>query len=285
MPVVAKGKRKQLGSSKASHALLDSVLLISLVSAVYLLTDGPKAAWTAIGDQFRFKDFPNHYTPVFNFVHHPMPPVLAVSIWIIGIYFLIKTYYLERGVVMNAHKKYTAHRNNLTVLIHGVGSVVEMAVGCAACCNPQNEMLARATAYLTLFVTVPSGAILTPRVFGIKYLTVAGFAKFGLLRALEAYRVLFVNFKLVPNLWILLQVGTVVRLLGWFVLPYSSTDGVRGDLFTEPTIYSFNILLSGYLTAAFVYPPKYLLGSLLLYAITNVFYPPRISTRWVKKHL
>merc|ERR1711937_828817 len=94
---------------------------------------------------------------------------------------------------------------------------------------------------------------------------------------MEVLRVLVVDHRLFPNLWILLHVGTVVRLLGWFVLPYTSSSGRRGDLFTEPVVYSFNILLSGYLTAAFVYPPKFMLGSLALYAVSQCVWPPRVS--------
>merc|ERR1719201_2008509 len=118
-----------------------------------------------------------------------------------------------------------------------------------------------------------------PGVFGIKHLTVPGFYLFGYLRAVEILRTLVYDYRNYPQAWILLQVGTVVRLLGYFILPFSSIDGKRGDLFTEPTNYSFNILLSGYLTAAFVYPPKWLLASLLCYASWNRHQPPKISMR------
>merc|ERR1712048_1510126 len=126
---------------------------------------------------------------------------------------------------------------------------------------------------------IATGVVLTPRVFGIKHLTVPGFALFGYLRALEILRTLAYDYRNYPQAWILLQVGTVVRLLGYFILPYSSADGVRGDLFTEPSLYSFNILLSGYLTAAFVYPPKWVLSSLLCYVYWYKKQPPRISMR------
>merc|ERR1719152_598211 len=124
-----------------------------------------------------------------------------------------------------------------------------------------------------------SGFVLTPNVFGIKHLTVPGFYLFGYLRAFEIYRTMVCDYRNYPQAWILLQVGTVVRLLGFFVLPFSSIDGARGDLFTEPAIYSFNILLSGYLTAAFVYPPKHVLSSLLLYVAWWNKQPPRISMK------
>jgi hypothetical protein len=78
---------------------------------------------------------------------------------------------------------------------------------------------------------------------------------------------------------VVLQVGTVVRLLGYFVLPYSSKDGNRGDLFTEPINYSFNILMSGVLTAAFVYPPFYVLAQNLIYVVAYFAMPPKIAMR------
>ena len=66
-------------------------------------------------------------------------------------------------------------------------------------------------------------------------------------------------------------------------MPFSSTDGKRGDLFTEPSIYSFNILLSGYLTAAFVYPPKWVLTTLAGYMFAREYiYPPRIALRGIR---
>ena len=37
------------------------------------------------------KAFPNHYTPVFDFVSKPMSPALAVSIYATDVYFLLKT--------------------------------------------------------------------------------------------------------------------------------------------------------------------------------------------------
>ena len=106
-----------------------------------------------------------------------------------------------------------------------------------------------------------------------------GFGLFGVLRTLEASRVLLIDPKLVPNLWILLQVGTIVRLLGYFVLPFSSVDGARGDLFTEPVNYTLNILLSGYITAGFVYPPRILILSLFLYVWAYPFWPPSLAAR------
>merc|ERR1712110_786107 len=147
-----------------------------------------------------------------------------------------------------------------------------------ACCFPKKTIFTKIASALAIN-NILTGFVLTPGVFGIKHLTVPGFYLFGFLRALEILRTLVYDYRNYPQAWILLQVGTVVRLLGYFIMPFSSIDGVRGDLFTEPSIYTFNILLSGYLTAAFVYPPKHVLSSLLLYAHWYNKQPPRISRR------
>jgi len=223
--------------------------------------------------------FPNHYQPMFDFPATPMRPITAIATYLVTVYFLVKTYYVEKQVVQRAHRKFTAHGNSTYVLIHGVGSSIELFVGMCAILLPEWSSLAYLSAALALLVNVPSGFMLTPRVYGIKHLTVPGFGLFGVLRTLEASRVLLIDPKLVPNLWILLQVGTIVRLLGYFVLPFSSVDGTRGDLFTEPVNYTLNILLSGYISAGFVYPPVWLLLSLLVYATAYRFWPPQFAAR------
>mmetsp|Transcript_1847 Transcript_1847/g.5980 ORF Transcript_1847/g.5980 Transcript_1847/m.5980 type:complete len:182 (+) Transcript_1847:84-629(+) len=145
--------------------------------------------------------------------------------------------------------------------------------------RPDRQWLTHTAVGLALLVNVPSGFLLTPRVYGVKHLTVPGFALFGVSRIIEALRTLFIHPAHVHGLWILLQVGTLVRLFGYFVLPYSSTDGARGDLFTEPVNYTLNILLSGYITAGFVYPPRILVLSLFLYVWAYPFWPPSLAAR------
>merc|ERR1712100_425757 len=108
-----------------------------------------------------------------------------------------------------------------------------MGIGCLACCFPKKVIFTKIASALAIN-NIISGFVLTPGVFGIKHLTVPGFYLFGVLRALEILRTLAYDYRNYPQAWIMLQVGTVVRLLGFFVLPFSSVDGVRGDLFTEP---------------------------------------------------
>jgi len=258
-----------------THKMLDRALLGALVLAAFKLGD-PMAYLRTILTGIQM--FPNHYTPVFDWKKKPMHKFTAVATWLVGVYFLIKTYVIERVVVSRAHKKYKAHSNTLAVALHGAGSSLEMSVGCLACCYPERTIYTRVASALAIN-NVVTGVILTPGVFGIKHLTVPGFYLFGWLRALEILRTICSDYRNYPQAWILLQVGTVVRLLGFHVLPFSSTDGVKGDLFTEPSIYSFNILLSGYLVAAFVYPPKWVLSSLLCYVYWYQIQPPKISMR------
>ena len=140
---------------------------------------------------------------------------------------------------------------------------------------------ARASACVALAVTVPTGVLLARHSSrsGVRHLADTAFGLYHAARALEAARVLALSPRLLPNLWILLHSGTAVRLVGFFVTPYSSTDGARGDLFTEPLCYTFTLLLAGFLVAAFVYPPHYLLLSLAAFALANRIAPPALSVR------
>jgi hypothetical protein len=264
-----------LSKLERKHKILDSMLFV-LLSFAALKFGNPKAFLKKFIKGMKM--FPNHYTPVFNWQKQPMSKFVAVSTMLTGWYFLLKTYVLERDVVKRAHRKYEAHNNTLAVAAHGSGSALELTIGAFACCYPQTTILTKIASMLAVN-NIVSGFALTPNVFGIKHLTVPGFYLFGVLRAVEILRTLAFDYRNYPQAWIMLQVGTIVRLLGFWVLPFSSVDGERGDLFTEPTMYSFNILLSGYLTAAFVYPPKWVLSSLLLYVHWYNKQPPRILMR------
>jgi hypothetical protein len=263
----------------SAHKKLDAIFAISLAIAAAKLGD-PKAFLKRLFNALRNFDF---YTPQRNWRKEPMDKFAGVAVLLTGWYFLIKTYVVERKIakenaVDRAHKKYKAHKNMWAVAAHGAGSALEITIGCFACIYPRKTFLTKIATALAIN-NVLTGFVLTPGVFGIKHLTVPGFGLFGVLRTIEIVRTLFQDYRHYPQAWILLQVGTIVRLLGYFVLPFSSIDGVRGDLFTEPTIYSFNILLSGYLTAAFVYPPQHVLASLLCYVYWYSKQPPKISLR------
>lgn len=256
------------------HLYMDSTCFAGLVATTFKFGNPAQT----IQNILNFFKNGFEYAPVFDWKKQPISKQVAVSVWVTGIYFLLKTYILERRVVDNAHKKYKAHNNHAVVAAHGIGSTLEMSIGCLACVYPENRIFTKISLALAVS-NIITGFKLTPGVFGIKHLTVAGFYKYGVLRTIEVIRTLIHGSHNYTQAWILLQVGTLVRLLGHFVLPYTSTDGQRGDLFTEPSIYSFNILLSGFLTAMFVYPPKLVLASILLYVYWKRMVPPRISIR------
>ena len=61
------------------------------------------------------------YKPQYDWIKTPMSPFVAVTVTILGIYFLLKTYAIKNSkrVINRAHKKYVAHRNMWAVIMHG----------------------------------------------------------------------------------------------------------------------------------------------------------------------
>ena len=206
-----------------------------------------------------------------------MNSYVCMCVYLTTIYFLFKTYYVEKAVVVRAHKKYKAYNVSKYVLMHGIGSSIELTLGAFVILYPHYVGLTYLCAIIGLFINIPTGFILTSTVYGVKHITVPGFAIFGIIRILECVRVLYVHPALYPNAWILLQVGTIVRLLGYFVLPFTSKYKERGNMFTEKMNYSTNILLSGYISAAHVYHPAWLLLSLILYIPSQYKWPHTLS--------
>lgn len=147
----------------ARHLRLDLALLSVLVLIVAKFGD-----WRGLVDGAAafLRAFPDHYTPVFDFVHGRMDPYLAICLFTADIYFLLKTYYIERVTVLNAHKKYSAHRTTAFVAIHGIGSTLEFTLGLLAVLRPDSKLLAYCTALLAFFVNIPTGFMLSPGVFG-----------------------------------------------------------------------------------------------------------------------
>ncbi len=223
------------------------------------------------------KMIPDHYNPYYDFISFSMNSYVCICVYITTLYFLFKTYYVEKAVVVRAHKKYKAYNVSKYVLMHGIGSSVELTLGAFVILYPHYVRLTYLCAIIGLFINIPTGFVLTSTVYGVKHITVPGFAIFGIIRILECVRVLYVHHALYPNAWILLQVGTIVRLLGYFVLPFTSKYKERGNMFTEKMNYSTNILLSGYISAAYVYHPAWLVLSLLLYVPSQYKWPHTLS--------
>jgi len=137
---------------------------IAVVLAGAIKLGGAKAFLKQLLEGMRL--FPMHYVPVFNWRKDPMNKFVAFSTWAVGIYFLIKTYVVERGVVQQAHKKYAAHNNKLAVALHGAGSALETSIGALACCFPNKHIFTKVASALAIN-NVVTGVVLTPGVFGI----------------------------------------------------------------------------------------------------------------------
>ena len=74
--------------------------------------------------------------------------------------------------------------------------------------------------------------------------------------------------------------ATIVRLVGYYVTPWSSVDGERrGDLLTEPLIYTLSVTISALITLNCVYPPIFQIVAVVLLAIVHAIYPSFVSVK------
>ena len=171
------------------HLLVDTAFVGAIGAIVLMFVPGGFS-----GVDFGLAGFPDHYQPVFDFITTPMSPALGLAIWLLAMYFLLKSYVLEKNVVGEAHKKYRAHGTRITAIIHGTGSALELTLGLCAILSladthtasqgaiapnssllydvcrllrPYQRMMCQACAVLAM-VNVATGLILNPGVFGIK---------------------------------------------------------------------------------------------------------------------
>ena len=135
-------------SHPGAHTILDCLCVAGVVAAFATFGETPYIEQQFVTGFWTLCAGEEHYTPQFDFKSSPTDPGLALSIFIVGVYYLLKTYYLERPVVMRAHLKFKAHNNTLPVAVHAIGSVTEMCVGLAAALNPTTPWLAYAAAGL-----------------------------------------------------------------------------------------------------------------------------------------
>jgi len=194
-------------------------------------------------------------------------------------------YYTERQAVAHAHKKFAAHGISPAVYVHAAAGVAETLLGLAFLLDPVESRAgyAYAAALVAALLHVPSGFLLTPHVWGLKNITVTGYAFVGILRLYQAARVFLVDPRLgLPDLWILLHMATLVRLVGFFVTPYSSADGGRrGDLFTEPLVYTLYVSMAAFVTLSFVFPPVVGLAALFIFAAVEAATPTKLSAKLI----
>ena len=82
------------------------------------------------------------------------------------------------------------------------------------------------------------------------------------------------------ELWILLHTASLVRLVLYHVTPYTSIDGKRrGDLITDPLVYTLGVSLATLVTLSYVYPPELLMVLLLLVSVIELINPSKIRSR------
>lgn len=149
---------------------LDVALAVSAAAFMYYGDDPTLRVQQAIAG---LKQFPDHYTPLNDFIANPMNGTLAILLFILAVFSWVKTYYVERTYQAKARRRSIARTSNatkpssnqpLTVTLHGVGSFVEMAVGLAYILRPEASWLAYAAAVLALTINVPTSLMLIPSV-------------------------------------------------------------------------------------------------------------------------
>ena len=189
-------------------------------------------------------------------------------------------YYSEREVAVHAHKKYTAHRNTAVVAVHFVAGVTETVLGLLYLLN-YGEWCARVSALVAIGFHIPTGFYLSPKVWGLRHITVPGYLLVNICRLLQAVRTWHNPAKSLPDLWILLHMATLVRICSYYITPYSSTNGQRrGDLVTDPLVYTLSVSLAALVTLSFVYPPVFLLTLLGALVVTHHFIPSAVTSRF-----
>ncbi len=199
--------------------------------------------------------------------------MFAADLWVWSLY------YTEREAARHAHKKYIAHSTLNVVAIHFVAGVTETILGLLYCLG-KGDWYATSAAYVALFLHIPTGFYLSPKVWGLKHITIPGYLMVNTCRLLQALRVLNEPHRL-PDLWILLHMATLVRICSIYITPYSSTDGGRrGDLVTDQIVYTLSVSLAALCTLNFVYPPIVSLGALIICALLHKIYPSSVPSRY-----
>ena len=206
-------------------------------------------------------------------------PVVACLLFAADLFVWYVSAYTERDATAHAHKKYTAHSTTRVVFVHFLTGVVETVLGLLYILQGEAKF-ATASAYVALLVHAPTGLFLSPKVWGLKHITVPGYMLVGMCRIMQALRVIQQPHKL-PDLWILLHMATAVRLCSYYITPFSSSDGGRrGDLVTDPLVYTLSVSLAALVTLGFVYPPVFSLTALGAVALLHKVYPSSIASRF-----
>lgn len=205
----------------------------------------------------------------------PMPHYVACIVIAFDVWSWI-TYYVERDMIRKKHAKFRVLKLEYVLAIHVLAGMSESICGFLCVFYPQSRQLAIATALIALFFHIPTNWILSPYVWGLKYITVTGYYLVGLLRFVTAIQVIYVNHYKVVDLWILLQMATVVRWCLYYITPWSYADGEYGDLMTEQFNHTLSITLAACVTLAFVFPPAIFIVLIAILTISKLLFQPKI---------
>jgi hypothetical protein len=98
---------------------------------------------------------------------------------------------------------------------------------------------------------------------------------------LQALRTLQNPIASLPDLWILLHTASMVRLVSYYITPWTSTNGGwKGDMVTDPLNYTLSVSLATLVTLQFVYPPIINLLALICIAIAHNFMPSSVRSHF-----
>lgn len=206
---------------------------------------------------------------------HPMPVYVACIVLAFDVWSWI-TYYLEKDMIQKKHAKFRVLQLGYVLAIHVIAGICEIICGFLCVIFPESRQLAIITALIAIIFHIPTNWILSPYVWGLKYITVTGYYLVGLLRFVTAIQVMYVTHYKVVDLWILLQMATVVRWCLYHITPWSYADGEYGDLMTERFNHTLSITLAACVTVAFVFPPAIFILLIAILTISKLVFEPKI---------
>merc|ERR1719331_1704572 len=112
----------------------------------------------------------------------PLTPTCVTLCFLADLY-VWSLYYIEKEVFVHAHKKFKAHSTSWVVIIHAIGGFVETVLMLVYFLNPHStssQLYGLAASWTALIIHIPAGFMLTPRVWGLKNITVGGYLFVGL---------------------------------------------------------------------------------------------------------
>eukprot|EP01084_Bolivina_argentea_P059174 108018_1 len=177
-------------------------------------------------------------------------------------------YYVYYELFDNNNKKYLLKSKNKPwwlrscFIIHVFSGIYEIIIGYIIILS--NKWLISFLPFTMLvnamLFHIPTSFLLSPFVWGIKYLTIFGYIFASILRSIKAYN-LYKSLQImntidisdliisVQELWILIHMAIVVRFCSAYVFPFTTKNGTYGDLSTHPIYYTMSVV-----TVALVFP-------------------------------